>query len=135
MRELLHMIRHTQHIKQKTQTLSTILKMGSSSILYLKPKSCKAANLGSGFLKTACPYPGTTRPDFKTFQSCSLICSSEAVSPTSLTMPRMKERTSWLARPWRGPARPDRAAEKERKGSERAEPTRSNHIISKLLGI
>ena len=48
-------------------------------------------------------------------------------------MPRIKERTSWLARPCRGPAIPDRAAEKDKKGSERAEPTKSATLSAEQL--
>lgn len=49
----------------------------------------------------------------------TLICST----PGTLIF-KIHLRTSWLASPWRGPARPLTPAEYERKGSARADPTK-----------
>lgn len=76
----------------------------------LRANSLWQVYLGSVLRSTACPYPGTTCPDFSVFQMNSLSWSSVTSSPTCALSFCSQMSTSWLARPWRGPARPLRPA-------------------------
>src|SRR5579859_7160268 len=78
---------------------------------------------GSVLRRTACPYPGTTRPLFNVAQIYSLIVSSDTFVPTSSFICIIHLNTSWLARPCSGPARPFNPAARDNIGLDKAEPT------------
>ena len=112
-----------QKYKNSTLTCDTSLNNLSLGKCF-KANSRWQVYLGSVLRNTAWPYPGTTCPDFKRPHTYSLSCSSVESSPISFTTFDKKTKTSWLAKPWRGPAKPHIPAENDKYGSDKAEPTK-----------
>jgi hypothetical protein len=78
--------------------------------LSANPLRCK--NLGSVFLRTAWPYPGTTLPYLRVLLTNSSILALFGLYPWWNSLSSVNHlRHYWLAKPWRGPAKPFIAAE------------------------